>query len=142
MNALDIKAALMGVKAKIIPVELPGLPVMYLKQMSGAQRDEIENYALEHRVPSKDDKLIPDIRGLRALTIIFCLVDEDGVPIFGRRDADAIASIPAWVTDKLFEEAQKLNGFQAEENKKMGESSDGEVSDGSGSNSPSFSEVR
>lgn len=134
MDREEIRSLLFAVKPKTIPVDIPGIKGIFVRQMTGADRDEIENFALRNR-SGKDGEVKLDVRGVRALTLICSVVDENGQPVFTSKDADAIASIPAHITDKIFEVCQRVNGQLPEEKKELGESLGSGVNAGSGSSS-------
>lgn len=136
MNAKAIREALNVTKRSFKTVNIPGLGEVRLKEMSGRQRDSIEEYVLRHTKKGPNGKPQPNTDGVRALTIILSVVDDKDAYVFSEMDMEMLAELPTRITDAMYEEIQKLNGLAGDVAVLLGEDSGNGVIDTSGSSSP------
>lgn len=79
---------------------------VYLKQLSGADRDMIDKVGIESGDQYKD---------LRARYIVYSVCDEKGVLLFKHEDIPMITKMDGGITTALFKEITKISGIGAEE---------------------------
>lgn len=137
MTKEEIRTLLLGVKPRTKEVPVEGIGTFYIRQMTGSERDEIENLAMSNR--GGEARAAFRVSGIRALSIILSVVDEAGERVFTRKDVDAVNAIPTAVSDVLYEQIQIFNGMRKEEKQELGEPSGGEAVVTPGSSSPSSS---
>lgn len=78
-----------------------------VKMMNGAERDEFQ-----HEIQGRNDDKGIDLRGLKAKLVGMCLIDADGEQLFqGLEGIEELNQKSPVVIDKLFDEAQDLNGL-------------------------------
>ena len=70
------------------------------------------------------DKPMDDVasggwRGLKALLLVYCLVNPDGSPMFTVDDIDAINGLGHGTIDFLFEQAQRMNALDEDSRKEI-----------------------
>ena len=141
MEKLDIRAKLFAAKVAEKEIDIPVIGKVRIREMTGSQRDEIENWSVQNQRTDKAGKPILDVRGIRAMTVICSVVDDNGMFVFNRGDMEKISEAPTQITDAIVEAAQELNGITRRVRAALGEGSGEEVIDGSGSSSPSDSEL-
>ena len=108
MSALDRQAILGMDDLPRVRVEVPEWGgALYVRSLTGAERDAFEAtwFAGEGRGRTVN------MANLRARLVVLCAVDEDGIRLFADDDAEALGAKSAQALDRLFDAAQKLNGF-------------------------------
>ena len=80
---------------------------VYIKHMSGSERDKWEADAFEAGKVTRQD--------FRARYLVHCLVDEKGEAIFSAEDIPALGSKSGKVIDRLYSRAQKINALSKED---------------------------
>lgn len=96
------RALTLGLESLDIP-ELGG--VVYVKAMSGKERDKFESWALSDNGPK-------NIRGKAAAR---CLCDKHGSRMFSDSDADRLGNIKVSILQKVFVVIQRLSGLTKED---------------------------
>lgn len=108
-------------------VELPGGARVYVRGMTGKERDGWENALMVGRGQHRR----VDTRNARARLAVRCLVDEHGVRLFADQDAEQVGNIRADCLQRIFNAAQRLSGVSDEDLDELGKSSgsvDGDAS--------------
>ena len=82
--------------------------------ITGAQRDEFEQWMFRTRTKNKDANL----QNVRARLVTLCLVDEDGQRLCG--SIEDLGGIRADVLERLFDEARRLSGMTQEDVDELG----------------------
>lgn len=103
LSADDLKAA-------DVPVPEWGGTVR-VRTMTGSARDEYEQVILNSRSGKKDE----NIENIRALMLVFTLVDDDGELVFSRDDVDALGKKSVKAMDRVFAKAAELNAMRDED---------------------------
>lgn len=102
-DALLSKAAC---ELPIRPLDIPDLGGrIYVKGMSGKQRDSFEAWATSEKGPK-------NIRGKAAAR---CIVDKDGKRQYTDHDADALGNVKVSILQKVFSAIQELSGMTNED---------------------------
>ena len=123
-NVLTRDALLGAVTLDIEELSIPELGgVVYVKAMSGKQRDQWESWAVSAKGPK-------NIRGKAAAR---CLCDASGNRLFSDSDAGQLGEIKASVLQKIFECVQRLSGVTKEDADELEQAS--AAGDGGGSSS-------
>ena len=109
-------------KEKIDCPELGGY--VWVRGMTGTERDEFErsNYTM------KRGRIEPNLENVRARLAVRCLIDDQGVRLFGNEDAKALGQLRADTLSKIYAVAQRLSNVtdeDLEELKKLSESGAG-----------------
>lgn len=85
--------------------------IVRLREMSGTERDKFEIAAFKE---APDGKRVVELMYLRARLVALCMVDEENRRIYADDEIQQLADdAPAGALNKLFDEAQKLNGLDA-----------------------------
>jgi hypothetical protein len=92
-------------KTEIVPVPEWGGEVI-VQEMTAAQRDEFETFALMKR-EAKDESP----KGIRVSIIINTVVDENGKPLFTDLDAPDLAKKPGTIIDRIASVGLRLSGM-------------------------------
>ncbi|HEX9768440.1 MAG TPA: hypothetical protein VGA50_04615 [Kiloniellales bacterium] len=95
------------------PVEVPewGLPEvceLYVRTMTGAEKDRYEWSEVTAKNGGKPE-------GARARLLVLCLVDRDGIRIFGEDDIAALGAKSSAALDRCYEVAARLNRLTAKD---------------------------
>lgn len=80
---------------------------VYVRNMTGLERDQYEASLLENRDKSTKERL----SNVRASLVVVCTVDEQGNRIFNNEDRVLVGGKSANALDKIVAAAQKLNGL-------------------------------
>ena len=95
-----------------------GEPV-FVRALSGAERDEFEQESLEAPVDigdtPDDAKRKVNMRNFRARLAVKTICDESGTRLFTDAEADALGAKNAKPLDLIFDVAQRLSGFRKED---------------------------
>ena len=92
-------------------VDADGDDLVYVRGMTGAERDEFEASLWVDR----DGQNVYDPRNSTAKALVRCIVDADGNRIFGDRDANELGSQPSSALMPLWRVARRLSGLGPEE---------------------------
>lgn len=96
---------------KIKRVEVPEWNThVYLKTISGASRDMLDS---EYLQVDEKGRVKVDRSNLKAKFLVHTLCDSEGNLLFKPEDAGALGKKSASAINRLFEEAQELNGLDA-----------------------------
>lgn len=106
--------------------------------MSGAARDAYEEY--REKLPHDDKGKLIATRGLREFAIMHCVTDSKGVRIFADTDHAALTKKSSVVIDKVFDFVDEVNNITGTQIEEVEKNSEGELSDSSGSSSPTNTE--
>jgi len=100
------KSKLLGVKPERVAVKMPDGEVVYVREISLAERIDVETRATLENAPS-----------LAALIVCAATVSAAGQPLMSLDDAGAVDKLPARLVARLAKAAMKLNaiGPEAEE---------------------------
>lgn len=82
---------------------------VYVRTMTGAQRDAFEQACLDAR---RGDRM--DIKGMKVRLLIMTLCNGDGSWLFTEDDTEALGAKSAAAIDRLFQVAMRLNGLTEE----------------------------
>ena len=111
-------------KAEDIKKELVSVPEwggdVYVRMLTGAQRDAYEASMINQRSKSREMNLV----NLRARLCVLCIVDADGKRLFDDTEIVKLGNKSASALDKVFTAAQKLNGISAEDIEELAKNSD------------------
>lgn len=88
--------------------EWPAVNVVYVRTLTGTERDEFEQSVLEI---SKGKDLKFRMANIRARLCAMAMTDKDGNAIFDAEDAAALGTKSAKVLDRIFAVAQRLSGI-------------------------------
>jgi hypothetical protein len=123
-------------EASDLSKELVSVPewggAVYVRSMSGADRDEFEN----SMVVEVDGKRQPDLKNMRAKLVALTVVDEHGNRVFDAADIPALARKSAAALERVFDVAQRLNGLGGKALEEATKNSEAATSGDSGSGSP------
>ena len=105
------RAAFLQIPLKESDVEVEGLGIVRIRELSGTLRDSFENFAIERRAAAEAQKRkTPDTTGARALIVSLSVVNtETGKLMFGMADVPALREMPGTILNTLFEAIQELN---------------------------------
>lgn len=91
---------------EIEPIDIPELGgTVYVKGMSGKDRDAFEAWALSDRGP----------RNIRGKAAARCLCDKDGSRLFSDQDAGRLGNAKVSILQKVFATIQRLSGLTKED---------------------------
>lgn len=83
---------------------------VYVRSLTGTERDAWETYCIEQRERFKSDSGFP---GLRSSLLVRCVVDDDGKRLFGDADVEQLGAKAGLVIDRLWAVAARLSGLTA-----------------------------
>jgi hypothetical protein len=107
------------------PLDIPELGgTVYVKAMSGKERDAYESWALSER----------GVRNIRGKAAARCLCDEKGARLFSDQDAGRLGDIKVSILQKVFIEFQRLSGLTKDDIDEL-EQGSGAAEAGAGSSS-------
>lgn len=110
MKTLDRKGLLQKEKCKIEPVQLNEDTVVYVREMSGRERDAFENSIVTQVKVGDKMEQKQTLENFRAKLAVACLCDETGVPLLTSADVLTLsANMKATTLDKIVEVASLLN---------------------------------
>lgn len=113
------------IKRELVEVKDWGGSV-YVKAMTGAERDKFEEDSLVRRGKRRETNLL----NFRARLVVRTVVGDDGKRLFADDDADALGEKSAAVLDRLYDVAARLSGISDEDvNELVGESASGQSDD-------------
>lgn len=121
LSAADILAADDREMREIVVPEWNGK--VYLRTISGAERDRFEAESFRQDQPNLDN--------LRARYLALTLVGEDGKPLFDRKQVTKLGEKSASVLDRLFTEAARMNAMSRSDVDTLLGNSEGDLDDSS-----------
>jgi hypothetical protein len=96
-------------KTEEVDMRLFGWPgSVVVRGMTGLERGEVE-YLMTLKDPVKQED---NQKKFRALTLVRCIVDQEGKPLFRPSDVDSLSTKAASALDHLTDIAQKLSGYR------------------------------
>jgi hypothetical protein len=121
---------LLGKSQKLTPVEAFGKQ-LYVKRMTGLQREFIER---------EGGKPVP-VHSRRAMTVCYCLCDQDGTRLFEDKDLADLDNEPYHELDKVAEVAYVFNEMDRAALERLKKTLETILSENSVSDSPSTSDA-
>ena len=113
MKSLNREALLQKEKLEVVKVDLGKDEVVYVKQMTGRERDSFERSLF---VFDKDNKVTTRMNDFRAKLAVCTLCDENGVALLKFEDYDLLSrNMSAARLEKIVNVAQKLNAITEED---------------------------
>jgi len=117
------RAALEAAARATLPREMVEIPELggsvYVRSMSGAERDEWERSLIVGRGKRRD----VNTSNVRAKLAVRCLVDEQGERLFADGEADLLGGLRVDALNRIFEAAQRLSGVRDEDIDELGKGS-------------------
>lgn len=83
---------------------------VYVRAMSGRERDELESSIVKQRGKQKQ----MDLRDVRAKVAAICIRDAEGERMFNMKDVQALSDKSAGALQRVFEVAQEMSGLTDE----------------------------
>lgn len=137
MNLLNRAALLAKENLKVEKVELGNDEFVYVRQMTGRERDKFEQSLIKEK--TKEDGSADYERKLddfRAKLAVCTICDESGKLILGYDDYELLSTnMSAARLEKIITEAQKLNKITDTDKKNLTKNSDAGAADNSSSGS-------
>ena len=132
MNRLSKRDFLKSRAPKTRDVEIPEWGgTVTVQEMTAEQRDEFDEYVISMREENK-------VKGLRAVVVSICTVDEYGKRIFTDLDIPDLQKKSATIIGRISDEAMKLSGLSEEDvEERVKNSETGPASDSSSSSAES-----
>lgn len=119
------------------PVEVPEWGgTLYVRSLTGAERDHFETSLFEGQGKGRKE----NFANLRARMVALCAVDGEGERLFADADVAALGGKNAAALDRVFDAAQRLNGFRQQDIEELVGNSESAPADASPSPSPASSE--
>jgi hypothetical protein len=106
--------AIKDIKIEEVPVPQWGGKI-FVKGMTGAERDKFESSIMEYRGNSQRANLV----NVRARMASLTICDENGSRLFSETDVLALGEKSAGVLQQIFEVAQRLSGMTKEDVKDL-----------------------
>lgn len=121
-NLLDRKALLSKEKLEIVKVDLGGDRIIYVKQMTGTERDRFEKSLLKEKMDKKG--VIVGFEqatdNFRAKLAVCTACDAEGNLLLNPEDAERLGQVmSAYTLEKIVNAAQKLNAISAEDKEEL-----------------------
>ena len=121
-NLLDRKALLSKEKLEIVKVDLGGDRIIYVKQMTGTERDRFEKSLLKEKMEKKG--VIVGFEqatdNFRAKLAVCTACDAEGNLLLEPQDAERLGQVmSAYTLEKIVNAAQKLNAISAEDKEEL-----------------------
>jgi len=112
-NFLDRAKLLQKEEIKILKVDLGNDNYVFVRQMSGRERDQFEQSLLKSVKNAKGETTFEQsLDDFRAKLAVASLCDEQGVPLLTTRDIPTLSqNMTATTLDKIVSESQKLNSI-------------------------------
>ena len=85
---------------------------LWVKTLTGSERDSFEQSMVQ-----KKNK--PNLNNVRARFAVLTICDEKGERLFTDNDAEALGKKSAAALDRVFEVAQRLNGFSDDDQREL-----------------------
>lgn len=139
-NLLDRKALLSKEKLEIVKVDLGGDRIIYVKQMTGTERDKFEKSLLKEKTDKKGVIVGFDqaTDNFRAKLAVCTACDAEGNLLLNPEDAERLGQVmSAYTLEKIVNAAQKLNAISAEDKEELVKNSVTAQDDNSSSGSAS-----
>lgn len=118
-------------QAKDLPKELVAVPEwggeVYVRALTGAERDSFEQSMLEQK--GKSSKM--NLKNVRAKLVALTVVDEDEKRLFSDDDVKFLGNKSAAALNRIFEVAQRLSGLRPEDVEELTKNSESDQSEDS-----------
>lgn len=113
MALLNRKSLLKKEDLDIKKVNLNKEDFVFVRQMTGRERDSFEQSIMEIKQDGKGNQTVrQNLKDFRAKLIVHTVCDEDGKNILETKDFETLSkNMSAATLEKLVNEAQKLNGM-------------------------------
>ena len=85
---------------------------VWVRTLTGTERDSFE----QSKVQKKNK---PNLNNVRARFAVLTICDEKGERLFTDNDAEALGKKSAAALDRVFEVAQRLNGFSDDDQREL-----------------------
>ena len=85
---------------------------LWVKTLTGSERDSFEQSMVQ-----KKNK--PNLNNVRARFAVLTICDDKGERLFSDNDAEALGKKSAAALDRVFEVAQRLNGFSDDDQREL-----------------------
>ena len=109
MNRLSKRDFLKSRSLRTVDVPVPEWHgVVTVREMSADERDEFDEYVIGMREESK-------VKGLRAVVVSICAVDEHGKRLFTNLDIPDLQKQSATIIGRIADEAMKLSGLSEDD---------------------------
>jgi hypothetical protein len=129
MNRLTKKDFLKKRTPKTEDVNVPEWGgVVTVQEMTAAQRDEFDEFVLATREEGK-------MKGLRAVVVSICAVDEEGKRLFTNLDVPDLQKQSSKVIGRIADAAMKLSGLSEDDVEEIAKNSEAVTEDGTNSDS-------
>ena len=139
-NLLDRKALLSKEKLDIEKVDLGNDRIVYVKQMTGVERDKFEKSLLKEKTDKKGVIVGFDqaTDNFRAKLAVCTVCDAEGNLLLQPEDAERLGQVmSAYTLEKIVNAAQKINAISAEDKEEIVKNSVTAQDDNSSSGSAS-----
>lgn len=115
---------------ELVPYTIPEWNggIVYLKPLSGAQRDRFEQSLVKM---TDNGKKQLTAQNFRARLCVMCICDENGKRIFADSDADALGRKNAAVLSRLYDKISEMSGISEKDEKELLGNSNGATGDDS-----------
>lgn len=138
----DLIQAVQNIKTK--PVEVPDLGTVFVRRLTGGERDEWDLWRLHRTVTEEGEKagigtaglLKPGTTDVRATLVSKSLCDEEGKRLFQDNEIPILSGLDGNALDYLYDAVRDFNGLRDEAAEEAEKNSDDPGSDDSGSSSP------
>ncbi len=124
----DIK----GLKASAVKVPIEGFGDVFIRVMSGSERDSLEASCIKTRGKVQEENR----DNFRAKILVRTLSDEHGVRMFKDDEAGVVGSLPATFVVPAADEAATINKMNKKDVDSLTKNSEAGQKDDSGSDSP------
>lgn len=136
MKVLDRESLLKKEELKVVKVDLGNKEIVYVRQMTGRERDQFEQLFLRKVKKAGKIDYEQTLDDFRAKLAVNTLCDEKGVKILNPADYSTLSeNMGAIRLMKIADAAGKLNGISEEDKEELVKNSDGVQDDASSSGS-------
>ena len=121
-NLLDRKQLLSKEKLEIVKVDLGNEAFVYVKQMTGIERDSFEKSLLKEKLDKKGAVVGFDqaTDNFRAKLAVCTVCDAEGNLLLQPEDADRLGkNMSAFTLEKIVNASQKLNAISSEDKEEL-----------------------
>ena len=89
---------------------------IFVRSLTGLERDTFEEKLFSN---TRKGQVNTTPRNIRAAMVAFCAVDEEGNRLFSESDIEALGKKSAAALNRIFEAAQRLNGWTSDDVEEM-----------------------
>lgn len=94
---------------------------VYVRTMTGAERDEYETLVFTRQ--QAGGGMVKDLRGVKSLLVVLTTVDDAGVRLFDKGDAEALSQKSAAAINRIADVALELAGYTAKDVEELAKNS-------------------